>query len=107
MVDLVLARPPSLDAAERHWSDTAPLGPAYLLAAARAAGLFVAAVDGRLDLHDSVEETAAHILSKAPRVVGISALTANGWVSVADYQYQFAHSFQDEHSFSLGLRREF
>lgn len=39
--------------------------------------------------------------------IGISALTANGWVSFADYQYQFAHSFQDEHSFSLGLRREF
>ncbi|MEW6751154.1 MAG: radical SAM protein [Candidatus Latescibacterota bacterium] len=75
MVDLVLARPPSCDAAERHWSDTAPLGLAYLLAAARAEGLAVAAVDGRLDRHDSLEQTAAAILSTAPRVVGISALT--------------------------------
>jgi len=75
MVDLVVARPPSFDAAERHWSDTAPLGPAYLLAAARAEGLSVAAVDGRLDRHDSIEETAARILDLRARVVGISALT--------------------------------
>ena len=75
MVDLVLTRPPSFDAAERHWSGTAPLGPAYLLAAARAEGLSVAAVDGRLDRHDSLEETAAAILDATPAVVGISALT--------------------------------
>lgn len=35
----------------------------------------VAAVDGRLDLHDSLEETAAKILRTEPMVVGISALT--------------------------------
>jgi anaerobic magnesium-protoporphyrin IX monomethyl ester cyclase len=75
MVDLVLSRPPSFDAAERHWSDTAPLGPAYLLAVARSEGLSVAAVDGRLERHDSIEETAEKILSKGAKVVGISALT--------------------------------
>jgi anaerobic magnesium-protoporphyrin IX monomethyl ester cyclase len=75
MIDLVLSRPPSFDAAERHWSDTAPMGPAYLLGAARGQGLSVAAVDGRLDLHESIEETAAKILAQDPSVVGISALT--------------------------------
>lgn len=75
MTDLVLVRPGISNKAEQHWSFAPPLGLGYLASIARANGLDVRVVDGKLSEHDSPTATADAIIAYKPKFVGISAMT--------------------------------
>jgi len=75
MAELVLSRPGISNIAEKHWSKNLPLGIGYLAASARAQGINVIVVDGKLEGHRTIEQTVKKILSNHPEIVGLSALT--------------------------------
>ncbi|MFH1071600.1 MAG: radical SAM protein [Candidatus Glassbacteria bacterium] len=75
MARLVLCRPGLNCPAEKHWSRTPPLGIAYLASSARARGIEVAVVDGKMLGHSHPAETAEKILGGRPDFVGISSMT--------------------------------
>ncbi len=77
MIDLVLARPGLLHAAEKHWCLYPPLGLAYLAGTARARGVSVEVVDGKLEGHLDDKVTVEKIMRHHPRRVGISAMTVD------------------------------
>jgi anaerobic magnesium-protoporphyrin IX monomethyl ester cyclase len=77
MSELVLARPGIAQRAEAHWANFVPLGLAYVAASARAHGIDVQIVDGKLEGHVTADQTVDAILRHRPRVVGLSAFTVD------------------------------